>query len=153
MLHHVRFFVILMDCSPARLLCPWNSPGRSTVSGCHFLFWGSSQPRDWTCISWSHCIGRQILDHWATWEALELYNQRQIYLCEVKFVVYLIKFLWGLSKLIFVKHSENQTVPSQPSIQSNYFYECYCILPLLKICFQIFVSLILVKVQFGFKHF
>ena len=28
---------------------------------------GSSQPRNGTCIS---CIGRQILYHWATWEAL-----------------------------------------------------------------------------------
>ena len=28
---------------------------------------GSSQPRDQTCVS---CIGRQILYHWATWEAL-----------------------------------------------------------------------------------
>ena len=27
---------------------------------------GSSRPRDWTLIS---CIGRQILYHWATWEA------------------------------------------------------------------------------------
>ena len=27
----------------------------------------SSQPRDWTHVS---CIGRQILYHWATWEAL-----------------------------------------------------------------------------------
>ena len=26
-----------------------------------------SQPRDWTQVS---CIGRQILYHWATWEAL-----------------------------------------------------------------------------------
>ena len=25
----------------------------------------SSPHRDWTCVS---CIGRQILDHWATWE-------------------------------------------------------------------------------------
>ena len=27
----------------------------------------SSWPRDWTCIS---CIGRQVLYHWASWEAL-----------------------------------------------------------------------------------
>ena len=27
---------------------------------------GSSQPGDWTCVP---CIGRQILYHWATWEA------------------------------------------------------------------------------------
>ena len=32
---------------------------------------GSSQPRDWTCVSEISCIGRQILYHWATWEALD----------------------------------------------------------------------------------
>ena len=30
---------------------------------------GTSWPRDWTPISSSSCIGRQILYHWATWEA------------------------------------------------------------------------------------
>ena len=26
-----------MDCSPPRLLCLWNSPGKNTGVGCHFL--------------------------------------------------------------------------------------------------------------------
>ena len=30
---------------------------------------GSSQPRDQTYISCVSCIGRQVLYHWATWEA------------------------------------------------------------------------------------
>ena len=30
-----------MDCSPARLLCPWNSPGKNTGVGCHFFLWGN----------------------------------------------------------------------------------------------------------------
>ena len=30
---------------PTRLLCPWNSPGKNTGVGCHFLL------RNWTCIS------------------------------------------------------------------------------------------------------
>ena len=30
---------------------------------------GSSQPRDQTCVSCISCTGRQILYHWATWEA------------------------------------------------------------------------------------
>ena len=30
---------------------------------------GSSPPRDQTCISCISCIGRQILYHWASWEA------------------------------------------------------------------------------------
>ena len=30
-----------MDCSlPARLLCPWNSPGKNTGVGCHALLQG-----------------------------------------------------------------------------------------------------------------
>ena len=35
----------------ARLLCPWDFPGKNTGVGCHFLFWGSSWPRGRTCIS------------------------------------------------------------------------------------------------------
>ena len=30
---------------PARLLCPWDSPGKNTGVGCHFLLQGSSQTR------------------------------------------------------------------------------------------------------------
>ena len=30
---------------------------------------GSSWPRNWICISLISCIGRQVLYHWATWEA------------------------------------------------------------------------------------
>ena len=26
-----------MDCSPSRLLCPWDFPGKNTEVGCHFL--------------------------------------------------------------------------------------------------------------------
>ena len=33
---------------------------------------GSSWPRDKTCISCVSCIGRRILHHWATWEALNI---------------------------------------------------------------------------------
>ena len=29
-----------MDCSPPRLLCPWNSPGKNTGVGCHSLLQG-----------------------------------------------------------------------------------------------------------------
>ena len=30
---------------------------------------GSSQPKDQMCVSYVSCIGRQVLYHWATWEA------------------------------------------------------------------------------------
>ena len=54
----------------------YNAPGSSVhgISQARTLEWvaisfsrGSSQPRDWICLS---CIGRQVVYHWATWEAL-----------------------------------------------------------------------------------
>ena len=47
---------------PARLLCSWDSPGKNTGVGCHFLLQGIFLSRDQTRVS---CIGRQILYHWA----------------------------------------------------------------------------------------
>ena len=38
-------------CEPARLLWPWDSPGKNTGVGCHAMGW--SWPRDWT---WVSCI-------------------------------------------------------------------------------------------------
>ena len=37
--------------SPARLLCPWDSPGKNAGVGGHALLRGSSRPRDWTRVS------------------------------------------------------------------------------------------------------
>ena len=61
---------------------PWTvcSPPSSSIYGINparILEWvaisfsrGSFQPRDQICISWGSYIGRQILYHWANWEAL-----------------------------------------------------------------------------------
>ena len=46
---------------PARLLCPWESPGKNTGGCCHFLLQGSSRLRDRTCISHVSCIGSWVL--------------------------------------------------------------------------------------------
>ena len=43
---------------PARLLCPWDFPGKNTGVGCHFLLQGIFPTRDWTQVS---CICRWIL--------------------------------------------------------------------------------------------
>ena len=65
----VRLFRDSMDCSPS---------GSSAygISQARILEWlaissskGSSQSRDQTHISYSSCFGRQILNHWANWEA------------------------------------------------------------------------------------
>ena len=50
---------------PARLLCPWDFPGKNTGVGGHFLLQGIF-PTQGTHVS---CAGRQILYHRATGEA------------------------------------------------------------------------------------
>ena len=64
-----------MNCKPTRLLWPWDFPDKSTRVGCHFLLqWifltQESNPR--------LLLGRWILYHWATREALDLYILCQI---------------------------------------------------------------------------
>ena len=71
-------------CSVAQLclaLCnpmDWSPRGSSVhrIIEARILEWvaisycrGSSRPRDLICVSCISCIGRQILYHWATWEA------------------------------------------------------------------------------------
>ena len=45
----------------ARLLCPWDSPGKNSGVGCHAFLQGSSQPRGWIRVSYVSSIGRQVL--------------------------------------------------------------------------------------------
>ena len=47
---------------PSRFLCPWNSPGKNTGAGCHFLLQESSWPRDRTQVS---CIAGRFFTVWA----------------------------------------------------------------------------------------
>ena len=51
----------------SRLLCRWDFPGKNIGLGCLFLLQGIFSPRDWSMDS---CIGRQIIFHWVTREAL-----------------------------------------------------------------------------------
>ena len=53
---------------PARLLCPWDSPGKNTGVGCHALLEGivPTQGSNPGLLHW-----RRILYHWATREAQE----------------------------------------------------------------------------------
>ena len=45
----------------ARFLCPWNSPGRNTGMGCHFLLQGIFRTQGSNCFSWVSSICKQIL--------------------------------------------------------------------------------------------
>ena len=55
---------------PARLLCPWDSPGKNTGVGCHTFLRGSSRPRDWTCVSPTPALASSFFTTSAAWEAL-----------------------------------------------------------------------------------
>ena len=55
------------ELKPARLLCPWDSPGKNTGVGSIPSSRGSSQPRDQTQAS---CIAGGFFTSWATREAL-----------------------------------------------------------------------------------
>ena len=86
----------LMDCNP---------PGSSVLGilQARMLEWvaissskESSQPRDWNCVSCISCIGRQILYHWATWEA-------QVYTTEYPVNFYVKRFtLFFFNLSIFI---------------------------------------------------
>ena len=54
---------------PTRLLCPWAFPDKNTGVGCHFLLQGTFQTQG-SNLHLLHC--RQILYHWAIWEAWKL---------------------------------------------------------------------------------
>ena len=53
----------------ARLLSPWDFPGKNTGGGCHFLLQGIFPTQDLTWVSCVSCIGRQILYHCTTQKA------------------------------------------------------------------------------------
>ena len=86
-----------MDCSPSGSPVHANFQPRILEQVVIPSSRGSSQPRDWTCIS---CIGRWILYYWATKEALRKdssynscgYNVIQIYVC-VSLVAHMVKNL------------------------------------------------------------
>ena len=64
---HVQLFRDPRDCNQPDSSVHEISPGRTLEWVATSSSKGSARPRDQTYIS---CIGRQILYHWATWEAL-----------------------------------------------------------------------------------
>ena len=61
-----QLFCNPMEYNLCQAFCPWDSPGKHTAMGCHFLLQGIFPTPDWSPLSF---IGRQILYRWATWEA------------------------------------------------------------------------------------
>ena len=60
------------ELATAKLLYSWDSPGKNMEWVAVPSSRGFPQPRDRTHVSCISCVGRQILHHWATWEALYL---------------------------------------------------------------------------------
>ena len=60
---------------PAKLLCPWNFPGKNSGVGCHFLFQGilANNKLYWSLLKVSYIAGG-ILYCWATGTWLNLYT-------------------------------------------------------------------------------
>ena len=59
----------------ARLLCPWDFPGKNTGVGCHFLLQGVV-PTQGSNTRLLHY--RQFLDHWAPGEAPRVFSLNQL---------------------------------------------------------------------------
>ena len=64
----VRLLAMLWTVGPPGSSAHGDSPDENTGVGCHFLLKGSSQPRDWTCVSCVSCIGSTFFTASATWE-------------------------------------------------------------------------------------
>ena len=86
-----------MDCSPpgSSVESPWNSPGKNTGMGSHFLPRGSSWPRDWTQVSRMQadlllteppgkpCLSSvpQVSLLQQPWNPISAFLAQQVYLC------------------------------------------------------------------------
>ena len=118
---------IMSDClrphelEPARLLCPWDSQARILEWVGIFCSRGSSQPRDWTCVSGVSCIDRRILYHWDPWWLHTAWHGR---LWQYKSVVVLELRTHELTKCIHTKHTHTQTMDPSSLCLSGCLFAC-----------------------------
>ena len=69
---------------------------------------GSSWPRDQTCISCVSCIDKQILYHWATWEAPRSWDVHPVFYRMVAFCIYIsIGVAQGQTRLKWLSSSSS----------------------------------------------
>ena len=61
---------------PARLLCPWDFPGKNIGMGCHFLLQGSFQPRIEPRVQ--PCTAGRFFTNWATREFPYIFSIEKI---------------------------------------------------------------------------
>ena len=98
-----------LNCSPARLFCPWIFHARILEWVAIPFSGGSFQPRDGTCVSCISCIGSQILYHFS-----HLGSPLGIYVCIYTYLLAAQGSMWDLSSL-----TRDQThTPSSGSTES-----------------------------------
>ena len=66
---------------PTRLVCPWDFPDKNAREDCHFLLQGVF-PTQLSNLSLLHCRG--ILNHWTTWEAVNILRWPIKYSCSLQ---------------------------------------------------------------------
>ena len=93
---------------PTRLLCPWDSPGKNTGVGCHFLLQGIFQTKGLNPHLW--CLLHCQADSSATWEACKwLKHLQQVNISQK------VKCLVSGMPLLDALSMSWETVPHQPS--------------------------------------
>ena len=120
---HLPKLCCCLVAKPCQTLCNpmvCSPPGSSVhgISQARILEWvtisfsrGSSRPRDWTCIS---CIGKQILYHWATWEA---HRSAKLLLSYIKYhlcMMFLSSLFCSIARL---------SIPAQ--IPHHFLFRCF----------------------------
>ena len=139
----------LQGLEPARLLCPWEFPGKNTGGGGAISFSRrSSWPRDLTCIS---CIDRQILYQWVTWKVKKkilkekclipwrFYSWRFYRIVFVQWLscVWLFATPWTVAHQAPLSSTVSRSLPKFMTIElvmpSNHFILCSPLLRLLSV--------------------
>jgi len=130
-----------MDCRPSGFSVHRIFQARILEWGAISSSRGSSQPRDWTYISYISCIGLRILYHWATWEAHFLNRFIVFFLLGLRVFQYILvtfyqicdfKIFSPISDLAFHSVSsilqKSKVLISMVSNLSFFYYRlCFCV--------------------------
>ena len=91
----------------------WNFSGKNTGVGCCFFLQGIF-PTQGICVSRVSCIGRQILYHWATWEAHMCIKYTKIYfIYRILLKYYILKHPGDSAMLFALKKGAKWRIPVQ----------------------------------------
>ena len=104
--------------SPPRLLCLWDSPGKNTGVGCHFLLQGifPTQGSNPSLLSLLHC--RCILYHWAIGASSSYYYYYYLRSLKLSFLICKIGLVWWLAYRIY----DQVLAKLSSAIKSNALY-------------------------------